>query len=129
MANATAITLNALTAGTVLTRPTGDVLDTGTDPVTIDLTPNADTHRIILEVTNTAAAADTMTVSIAAGDTPPAMEASAGALSYTVAQNAVRYIVLDSSRHMQSDGTIEVTVTPASTKTQTATIRAYKLPK
>ncbi len=129
MANATAITLNAITAETVLTRPTADVLDTGTTAVTIDLTPAADTHRVLLEFTNTAEAADTMTVSIAAGDTPPAMEASYGALSFTVAQSAVKYVVLDSSRHMQSDGTIEVTVTPASTKTQTATIRAYKLPK
>jgi hypothetical protein len=129
MANATSITLNALTAETVLTRPTGDVLDTGTDAVTIDLTPDADLHRILLEVTNTAGAADTMTVSIAAGDYPPAASQSLGAVSFTVAQSAVRYIVLDSAQHMQSDGTVEVTVTPAATKTQTATIRAYKLPK
>ncbi len=129
MANASAITINALTAETVLTRPTGDVLDTGTDAVTIDLTPDADLHRILLEFTNTAGAADTMTVSIAAGDCPPAQSQSLGAVSFTVAQSAVRYIVLDSAQHMQSDGTIEVTVTPAATKTQTATIRAYKLPK
>ncbi len=129
MANATTITLNSLAAGTVLAQPTADVLDTGTAAVTIDLTPDADTHRIVLEFINTAVAADTMTVSIAAGDMPPAMANSLGALSFTVAQDAVKYIVLDSGRHMQSDGTIEVTVTPAATKTQTATIRAYKLPK
>lgn len=129
MPNATAITINELTAGTVLTRPTGDVLDTGTDAVTIPVTPDGDTHRLLLEFTNTAGAADTMTVKILAGDLPPAMSSVLGDISFTVAQNAIRYIVVDSARHMQSDGTISITVTPASGKTQTATIRAYKLPK
>ena len=129
MANATAITLNSLTAGTELEQPTADVLDTGTVAVTIDLTPDAGTNRILLEFTNAAEAADTMTVSIAGGDLPPAMSATKGALEFDVAQNEVFYLVVDSSRHMQGDGTIEVTVTPAATKTQTATIRAYKLPK
>ncbi len=129
MANATAVTINALTAGTVLTQPTADVLDTGTDAVTIPVTPDGDSHRLLLEFINTAEAADTMTVSILAGDLPPAMASAAGAETFTVAQSAVRYIVVDSGVHMQSDGTFSITVTPASTKTQTATIRAYKLPK
>lgn len=129
MANATAITVNAMTAETVLTQPTADVLDTGTAAVTIGVTPDGDSHRLLLEFTNTAAAADTMTVSILAGDNPPAMANAAGAATFTVAQNAVRYIVVDSGIHMQDNGAINVTVTPASTKTQTATIRAYKLPK
>lgn len=129
MANASAITLRTLTAETVLTQPTADVLDTGTDAVTIKVTPNADTHRLLLEFTNTALAADTMTVSIGAGSNPPATSAALGATSFTVAQSAVRYIVVDSAQHMGSDGKIAVTVTPANTKTQTATIRAYLLPK
>jgi hypothetical protein len=41
----------------------------------------------------------------------------------------VRYVVLESARFMKKDGTIVITVTPAGTKSQTATIRAYKLPK
>jgi len=129
MANATVITLNSLTAGTVLTQPTADVLDTGTVAVTLPLTPAGDTRRILIEVINTAQAADTLTVDILAGDQPPAMSAGLGDVQFTVAQNAVRYIVIDSARHMQSDGTISIKVTPAATKTQTATIRAYKLPK
>lgn len=129
MANATAVTVRSLTSETVLTQPTADVLDTGTAAVTIPVTPNGDTHRLLLEFTNTAAAADTMTVTILAGDTPPALQNSLGDVSFTIAQNAVRYIVVDSAQHMQSDGTISITVTPASTKTQTASIRAYKLPK
>lgn len=129
MANATAITLRSLTAETVLTQPTADVLDTGTAAVTIKVTPNGDAHRLLLEFTNTAAAADTMTVSIGAGTMPPALSKDLGATSFTVAQNAVRYIVVDSAQHANADGTISVTVTPASTKTQTASIRAYMLPK
>jgi hypothetical protein len=129
MANATAITLRSLTPNTVLTQPTADVLDTGTDAVTLAFSPDGDSHNVLLEVTNTAAAADTMTVAILAGDQPPAMDSTYGDVSFTVAQNAVKYIVVDSSRCMQSDGTIQVKVTPAGTKTQTATIRAYKLPK
>lgn len=129
MANATAITIRSLTPNAVLTQPTADVLDTGTSAVTLPVIPVGDSHNILLEITNTAIAADTMTVDILAGDQPPALEASLGDVQFTVAQSAVRYIVLDSSRFMQSDGTILVKVTPAATKTQTASIRAYKLPK
>lgn len=129
MANATAITLRVLTAETVLTQPTADVLDTGTTAVTLGVTPDGDSHRLLLEFTNTAQAADTMTVSILAGDNPPATASAAGATTFAVAQSAVRYIVVDSGVHMQDNGAINVTITPASTKTQTATIRAYMLPK
>jgi hypothetical protein len=129
MANATAVTVRSLTSETVLTQPAADALDTGTAAVTIPVTPDGDTHRLLLEFTNTALAADTMTVAILAGDNPPAESNGLGDVSFTVAQNAIRYIVVDSAQHMQSDGTISITVTPASTKAQTASIRAYKLPK
>jgi len=129
MANATSITLNDVAENTALAQPTGDVLDTGTDAVTLPMTPAADTHRILVEVTNTAAAADTMTVAVLGGDNPPASQGERGDLSFTVAQNAVKYLVLESARFMQSDGKINIKITPASTKTQTAKIRAYRLPK
>jgi hypothetical protein len=129
MANASAITIRPLTENTVLAQPTADVLDTGTDAVTIPITPAGDTHNILLEFTNTAQAADTMTVKILAGDNPPAQAAGLGDLTFTVAQNAVKYLVLESARFMQSDGKINITITPANGKTQTMTVRAYKLPK
>jgi hypothetical protein len=129
MANATAITIRALTENTVLTQPAADVLDTGTAAVTIPITPDGDTHNILLEFTSTALAADTSSVTILAGDNPPASQASEGDLTFTLAQNAVKYVTLESARFMQDTGVINIMVTPASTKAQTMTIRAYKLPK
>jgi hypothetical protein len=129
MANATAITINDLTQNTELAQPTADVLDTGTTAVTIPMTPAGDTLNILLELINTAEAADTMNVKVLAGDNPPAFQAAAGDLSIDLVQNAVKYVVLESARFMQDDGKINIKSTPASTKTQTLTIRAYRLPK
>ncbi len=129
MANATAITVNDLAENTELAQPTADVLDTGTTAVTIPITPDGDTHDILLELANTAEAAATMTVAVLAGDNPPAFRAGLGDLAISLAQNAVKYVVLESARFMQSNGVINVKSTPASTKTQTLAIRAYRLPK
>ncbi|KKL84937.1 hypothetical protein LCGC14_1959740 [marine sediment metagenome] len=49
------------------------------------------------------------TVVIKAGDRPPALLAGVGDLSLTFAANDVRYIVVESARFMQDDGTINVT--------------------
>lgn len=129
MANATAITLTPVLPNTPLAQPTGDILDTGTAAVTLPLTPAGDSHNVLLEITNTAGAADTMTVDILAGDLPPAQDAPLGNVTDTVAQGVTKYFVVDSARCIQDDGKILVKITPASTKTQTAKIRAYKLPK
>lgn len=129
MANATGITITDVAENTALAQPTGDVLDTGTAAVTLSMVPAGDTHRILVEVTNTAAAADTMTVAVLAGDNPPASQGERGDLSFTVAQNEVKYVTLESARFMKKDGKISIKFTPASTKAQTAKIRAYRLPK
>ena len=129
MANATSITLHALTVDTGKSDIVADVLDTGTAAVTLAMTPAGDTHNILLEFTNTAVAANAMTVAILAGDNPPAFLASAGDLTLTIAQNEVHYVCIDSARFMQDDGTIAVKSTPAATQTQTLQIKAIKLPK
>ena len=49
------------------------------------------------------------TVVIKAGDRPPALLAGLGDLSITLAGSDVRYIVVESARFMQDDGTITVT--------------------
>lgn len=129
MANATAITLNELAVDTSTVAIVADVLDTGTAAVTLPLAPAGDTHNILLEFANTAQAADIMKVEVLAGDNPPAFLAGLGTLTINVAQNKTAYVVLDSARFMQSDGDIDITITPALNKTQTMTIKAFKLPK
>lgn len=128
MANATAITVTDLTANAVTTRPTGDTLDTGTAAVTLAAAIGGVGSRVILEVTNTAAA--NLVASVAAGDDPPAQNAGIGALtSSNIAQNAVVYLgPFETGRFGQNDGSISATFTPAS-GTIGATIRCYRLPK
>lgn len=128
MANATAITVTDLTANDVTTRPTGDTLDTGTAAVTLSAAIGGKGSRVILEVTNTAAA--NLVASVLAGDDPPAQNAGIGALtSANIAQNAVIYMgPFETGRFGQNDGTISATFTPAS-GTIGATIRCYRLPK
>ena len=129
MANATLVTLNALVVDTAKSNVAESILDTGTAAVTIPLTPAGDTHNILLKFENTALAADIMTVAILAGDYPPAFLASAGDLTLSIAQSGIHYVVLDSARFIQNDGTISIQSTPASTKAQTLKITAIKLPK
>lgn len=129
MANATSVTLNVLTENVAKDDVAESVLDTGTDAVTIPLTPDGDTHNILLKFENNAAAADIMTVKILAGDNPPAFQAGLGDLSIALAQNEIDYAVIESARFMQSNGTISIKSTPAAGKTQTLKITAIKLPK
>lgn len=128
MANATKINLTDVVENTALNQPTGDVLDTGTAAVTLELDPQGDTHNILLECTNTSVA-DDMTVAVLAGDNPPAFRAGLGDLSMVVSPGTPKYLVLESARFMQDNGKIQIKATPASTKTQTLTYRAYRLPK
>lgn len=130
MANAAAITVNGLVANVAgAARPAGDTLDTGTAAVTLEAAVAGESERVLLEVTNNAAAANNLTVSVLAGDNPPAARAGLGALDTVIAQNATRIIgPLESARFIQDDGKLRVTFTPAA-GTIAATIRCYKLPK
>lgn len=129
MANATEITVTELTADASVDQPTGDTLDTGSSAVTLDAAVGVASERVILEVTNDAGTAVNLTVSVLAGDRPPAERAGLGALDTVIAQNATAIIgPLESGRFIQDDGALSVTFTPAS-GTIGATIRCYKLPK
>jgi hypothetical protein len=130
MANATAITVTELTENTAgIARPTGDTLDTGTAAVTLAAAVGGLSGHVILEVTNNAAAANDLTVSVLAGDRPPAERAGLGALDTAIAQNATKIIgPFESARFIQDDGSLSVTFTPAA-GTIAATIRCYKMPK
>jgi hypothetical protein len=130
MANATAITVTALTPnGAGVAPPTADVLDTGTDAVTLAAAVGGQSELILLEVTNNAASAVNLTVTVNAGDNPPAQRAGLGSLATVLAQNAVKLIgPLESARFIQDDGSLSVTFAPAS-GTLAASIRCYKIPR
>ena len=128
MANATKINLIDLTENTALEQPAGDVLDTGTTAVTLDLDTQGDSYNVLLEVTNTSVG-DNMTVDVLAGNNPPAFRSGLGNLSMTVVPGTPQLVVLESARFAQATGKIQIKATPASTKTQTLTYRAYRLPK
>lgn len=128
MANATAITITDLVANAEVARPTADVLDTGTAPVTLPIDAKGVTDRLVLEVTNTAAA--NLDVEVLPGDYPPAHRAGLGALKKAaIAQNAVFYLgPFESGRFAKADGKLQVKFTPAS-GTIGAQIRCFRLPK
>lgn len=130
MANATAITVTTLTANAAgIAQPTADVLDTGTAAVTLPAAVGGLSGLVVLEVRNGAAAANDLTVSVLAGDKPPAERAGLGALATVIAQNATKIIgPFEAARFIQDDGSLSVTFTPAA-GTIAATIRCYKLPK
>jgi hypothetical protein len=130
MANASAITVNVLTPDTAgIAQPTADVLDTGTAAVTLAAAVGGQSELVLLEVTNNAASAVNLTVSVLAGDNPPAQRAGLGDLDTVLAQNAVKIIgPLESARFIQDDGKLNVKFTPAS-GTLAASIRCYKIPR
>lgn len=123
------ITATALTAGT----ETADLVGSGTS-VTAAQTfavaanlltsfppPKGGESRIILVVEEQGGGAATITVD--AGDYPPAMLSSKGADTITLATSDLKIYMLEPGRHMQSDGTITGTV-----NTQTCKIRALFIP-
>ena len=128
MANATAITVRDLTPASELADPSPDVLDTGTSAVTLPCVLGGLTDRVIFRVKNTAAA--NLTVSVAAGDNPPALRAGIGAFTTgNIAQNAVKWIgPFESARFAKSDGDLDLTFTPASS-TIGAEVTCFRLPK
>lgn len=128
MANATAITLNALTANSSIAAPTAQVLDTGSDAVTLESSATTEMDRVILRVANTAAA--NLTVTIEAGENPPAFRQALGDVtSANIAQNGERWFgPFESARFAQADQKLQITFTPAS-GTITANFDAFVLPK
>ncbi len=64
------------------------------------------------------------TVVITAGDRPPSQRSGLGTLSIVLAASDVRYIIIDPSRFLQDDGTIEAVCTDAGT-----TCKAFTIPK
>ena len=79
-------------------------------------------HRVVLEVVNSAgAAAD---IIIRKGTNPPALRAAIGDLAIEIGAGATRAIVIEGSRHVQNDGTVNVDFEAGFA----GIIVAYKLP-
>ena len=128
MANATAITLHKLDVETAKSDVTADVLDPGTAAVTLAFYPDGDTHNVLLVFENTSST-NSMTVDVLAGDKAPAFLRTLGNVSITVAKSSTAYVVVDSARCKNADGSIKVKSTPASGQSQTLKITAIQLPK
>tara|TARA_R100001143_G_scaffold40311_1_gene36850 strand:+ start:1077 stop:1346 length:270 start_codon:yes stop_codon:yes gene_type:complete len=66
---------------------------------------------VVLAENNSTAALSAL-LTIQAGDKPPAEHSGRGTTALTaLAQNELRAVTIDMSRHSQSDGTIEIAVT------------------
>lgn len=130
MANATAGTVTELVANAGVAAPTADVLDTGTAAVVLPFALSGKgADRLIIEVTNTAAAA--LKVEAVAGIYPPAARQSLGdvTLVAALAQNGVQACgPFESGRFAQALGKLNLRFTPAS-GTIGVSIRAYRMPK
>lgn len=126
MANSGSVIVNDLTANAGGTfNPT--TLDTGTVAVALNAAIAGRAERFLMIVDNTAGA--DLTVSVAAGDNPPAFRKALGAVSATVATSTEQVIgPFEGARVLQDDGSVNVTFTPAS-GTIAATVRAVVLPK
>lgn len=90
------------------------------------ITPTKRQGKLLIRFKNTTAATKVWTV--VAGDSPPALSAGQGNLDTSLTDGSTTpqyaYIVLESARFMQDDGTILVTVAAATT----GTITAFQLP-
>jgi hypothetical protein len=125
VANPASLTITELLENGNIARPAASAIDTdGTVPVQA----GGDLGRLIIEVTNNAAA--NLTVTIAAGDDPPALRSGIGALAQAgIAQNAVRVFgPFESARFAQDNGDLNVAFLAASS-TPNASVRVYRLPK
>lgn len=100
-----AITINAISLNTALADVAGDTIDASNDA---KLTPARPLGRILLRITHTDSGTNTVTVK--AGDMPPATSATDLTVSFGDGSSTpvVKFLVLSSDRYLQSDGTVEI---------------------
>lgn len=118
----TAVTITTLSGNTWGAQPTGDDLDPTNGHV---ITPTCPVNELVIEITHTTAGAKNVTV--LAGDNPPANAKGKGNLVEAFGAGnvtpVVKRVVLDSSRFLQNDGTIEIDVESGAT----GKIRCFKV--
>lgn len=81
------------------------------------ITPTGPSSKLAIRLTNTTASEKTMTIK--AGDNPPADAAGQGDLVITFAAGdstpVVKWVVIESARFIQSNGTVQITVAASTT--------------
>src|SRR5690349_18201751 len=119
----TAIPVTAITDNAAITGAVGTAFDSTNNHV---LTAPND-GRLLLEVDNTGTS-PTATVTVKAGDNPPAFAAGLGDLTFVVgtAGKHKTLVVLDTARFLQDDGTINIDI---SQTVLLGTIAAYSFPR
>jgi len=105
----TSLGLNANTAN-----PAGTAIVAANNHV---VTPDRATKRLAIRLTNTTGSSKVFTV--VAGDSPPANAAGQGDIEITLTDGSstpqITWVVVESARFIQSDGTVVVTVAAATT--------------
>ena len=90
------------------------------------ITPTKATSKVLLRITNTTAS--TKIATILAGDNPPADAAGQGSLAVSLTDGSTTpqtaYVVVEGSRFLQNDGSIQITVASG----MTGNIEAIQLP-
>ena len=121
----TALTPVVLTANTVVADPAGTALDATDDHV---FTASYPTDEYVIRVVNTTAS--TKTVTLKAGDNPPADAAGQGDLVLSCGAGDSTPVVkwigpFTSSRFLQNDGTVNLDVAAS----MTGTITIFRIPR
>lgn len=90
------------------------------------ITPTKGSRKLLLRFKNTTASTKVWTV--VAGDANPAQSAGQGDTTISLTDGSttpqVAFVAVDSARHQQDDGTVQVTVAASTT----GTITAFQLP-
>jgi len=115
----TAIPITSLALNTPLTNPAGTAIVAADTHV---ITPTKATSKLVIRFTNTFAGAKVFTIQ--AGANPPADAAGQGALTQSLAQDEIWWVVIESARFVKANGTIVVTVAASTT----GAIAAFQLP-
>lgn len=101
----TTLALNASTAN-----PTGTAIVAANTHV---ITPTKPGAKVAVRLTNSFAGSKDFTIK--AGDNPPSLSAGQGDLVLTLAQNDVVFVVLESARFLQDNGTYRIDVAASTT--------------
>ncbi len=122
MANTT-IHVSTMTKNTALANPAGTAIVAGN---THTITPTKATSKVLIRIVNTTAS--TKIATITAGDNPPADAAGVGVLDVSLTDGSttpqIAFVVVESARFLQNDGTIVITVASG----MTGFIEAIQLP-